>query len=253
MTSTGPSIGGADRSEAERCTCMTSDVARLHTCKQQESPSRASRKALGIGVRWPGTTVFGLVRKVPLVGTGGFGARNQRRKSRRRASGDKRQKSHAVGKSHAVCIGLQRTGRFTRCLATIAAAALLFSACTGGLRPTLIEDEAPTSQPALEIALPAAPVGTPPLPSSSPDFPLEASVDDALLAWAADRAIPYIDSCGLSDPEPGQLCDVGTQRDTVRLLGPSADEIWYVVTILETDSFDFGIGYRVASVEIAGQ
>jgi hypothetical protein len=141
----------------------------------------------------------------------------------------------------------------TRVLAAIATAALLFSACNGGLRPTLVEDPPPTPQPVLELDLPTAPVGTPPLPPAGQDFPLEASVDDALLAWAADRAIPYVDSCGLSNPGPGELCDVVTQRDTVRLLGPSADETWYVVTILETDSFDFGTGYRVASVEIAGQ
>lgn len=141
----------------------------------------------------------------------------------------------------------------TRVLAAVAAAALFFSACNGGLRPTLVEDPPSTAQPVLELDLPAAPVGTPPLPPAGQDFPLEASVDDALLAWAADRSIRYVDSCSLSDPGPGELCDVVTQRETVRLLGPSANESWYVVTILETDSFDLGTGYRVASVEIAGQ
>jgi hypothetical protein len=146
-----------------------------------------------------------------------------------------------------------RPRRFIYILAAIAGAALLFSACNGGLRPTLVEDLPPTSEPVLQLDLPAAPVGTPPLPPAGQNFPLEASVDDALLAWAADRAIPYVDSCVLSNPGPGQLCDVMTQRDTVRLLGPSANETWYIVTILEADSFDFGTGYRVASVEIAGQ
>ena len=129
---------------------------------------------------------------------------------------------------------------------------VLLSACNGGLRPTLVEDPPPTSQPALQLDLAAAPVGTAPLPPTAQDFPLEASVDDALRAWAADRNVPYLDSCGLANPGPGQFCDVTTERDTVRLLGPSADEIWYIVTIDKTNSFDFGTGYRVADVEIAG-
>lgn len=128
----------------------------------------------------------------------------------------------------------------------------LLAGCNGGMRPTLVEDPPPTAQPTLELDLPSAPVGTAPLPPAAEDFPLEASVDDALIAWAADRNVPYLDSCGLADPGPGQLCDTPTERDTVRLLGPSATEIWYVVTIDETNSFDFGTGYRVAAVEIAG-
>jgi len=124
--------------------------------------------------------------------------------------------------------------------------------CNGGLRPTLVEDPAPTPQPALELDLPAAPPGTQPLPVPAPDFPLESSVDDALLAWAADRNIPYTDACALVTPQAGQLCDTATERDTVRLLGPSATDIWYVVRVIETDSFDFGTGYRVDQVDIAG-
>jgi len=130
--------------------------------------------------------------------------------------------------------------------------AAIATACNGGLRPTLVDDPAPTPQPVLDLNLSPAPPGTAPLPPASPDFALESSVDDALLAWAADRSIPYIDSCALVTPEPGQLCDVATERETVRLLGPSADSIWYVVTVLETDSFDFGTGYRVVQVDIAG-
>ena len=129
----------------------------------------------------------------------------------------------------------------------------LFSACNGGLRPTLVQDPPPTLQPALELDLPPAPADTPPLLPASPDLPLEASADDALLAWAADRAIPYIDSCAIVNPGPGELCDVAAERDTVRLLGPTPDDIWYVVTIQETDSFDFGTGYRVETVDIAGR
>ena len=129
----------------------------------------------------------------------------------------------------------------------------LLSGCNGGLRPTLVEDPPATTQPALELDLPAAPAGTPPLPPASDDFPLEASADDALIAWATDRNIAYLDSCSLVNPGERQFCDVATERDTVRLLGPSADEIWYVVTILETNSFDFGTGYRVISVQVAGE
>ena len=135
---------------------------------------------------------------------------------------------------------------------TVLAAMVLISACNGGLRPTLVEDAAPTPQPPLELVLPPAPANTGPLPPAAADFPLESSVDDALQAWANDRAVPYLDSCSLAVPGPGELCDIATERDTVRLLGPSADEIWYVVTVVATESFDFGTGYRVSSVEIAG-
>lgn len=129
---------------------------------------------------------------------------------------------------------------------------LLPAACNGGQRPTLVQDPPPTAEPALQLELSPAPQGTTPLPPPGQDFPLEASVDDALIAWAADRQIPYIDSCGLATPTQGQLCDTPTERDTVRLLGPSADEIWYVVTVERVDSFDFGTGYRVETVTIAG-
>ncbi len=145
----------------------------------------------------------------------------------------------------------RRVRRYCRACCCIVVAVFL-TACNGGLRPTLVDEPPPTPQPALELDLPAAPVGTPPLPPAAPDFALEASVDDALLAWAADRSIPYLDSCNLATPGPGELCDVATELDTVRLLGPTGDEIWYVVTILETDSFDFGTGYRVSQVDLAG-
>ena len=127
------------------------------------------------------------------------------------------------------------------------------SACNGGLRPTLVQDAAATPEPPLVLDLPPAPQGTSPLSPASLDFPLESSVDDALLAWAADRSVPYVDACTLVTPAPGQFCDVFTEGDTVRLLGPSQDEIWYVVTVLRAESFDFGIGYRVADVTIAGE
>ena len=100
-------------------------------------------------------------------------------------------------------------------LAAIGCLAAL-TACNGGLRPTLVDDPAPTPEPALELSLDAAPPGTPPLPPPAPDFPLEASVDDALLAWAADRSIPYVDSCSLVNPGPGQLCGIETQLQTVK-------------------------------------
>lgn len=137
-------------------------------------------------------------------------------------------------------------------LALLVAFAMAATSCNGGLRPTLVDDPPPTPQPPLELKLLPAPDGTPPLPSAADDFPLEASVDDALQAWATDRNIPYLDSCTLVNPGEGQLCDVATERETVRLLGPSASEIWYVVTVAGIESFDFGTGYRVARVSIAG-
>lgn len=138
-------------------------------------------------------------------------------------------------------------------LAVVSVFAVLLSSCNGGLRPTLVEDEVPTPAPALRLDLAPAPDTVTPLPPAPADLPLEASVDDALLAWASNRSVPYLDACSRSNPGPGELCDVATERDTVRLLGPNPGEIWYVVTVIETDSLDFGRGYRVNEVEIAGR
>lgn len=132
-------------------------------------------------------------------------------------------------------------------------ATIVFTACGGGLRPTLVEDGSPTPEPPLELELAPAPAGTPPLPGGSADIAWEASVDDAVAAWAADRAIAYIDRCSLVTTAPGELCDVETERETVRLLGPNASEIWYVITVEQQSGLDFGTGYRVSAVAIAGQ
>lgn len=136
-------------------------------------------------------------------------------------------------------------------LAIIAMAAS--SGCNGGPRPTLVAPPGPTSAPALQLELTPAPVDAAPLPAADETLPLESSVDDALLAWAIDRDVPYVDACERVSPQPGLLCDVGTERETVRLLGPSSDVIWYVVTVGEYTSFDSGTGYRVDEVRIAGR
>lgn len=141
--------------------------------------------------------------------------------------------------------------------APILASLLILGACNGGMRPTLIsEDSAPLDtepQVEVELNLPQAPEGTPPLPPAASDARLEASVDDALRAWAIDRSIPYVDSCSLVAPSPGQLCDSPTAAETVRLLGPSATEIWYVVTVEKLTTIATGTGYRVSAVTIAGR
>lgn len=129
---------------------------------------------------------------------------------------------------------------------------LALSACTSPLRPSLVEEAAPTPQPSLELDISEAPAGTKPYAPAGAELPLESSVDDALLAWAIDRAVPYLDACSRVTPAAGELCDAPTERDTVRLLGPSADETWYIVTIDEIQTADFGTGFRVERVEIAG-
>lgn len=131
--------------------------------------------------------------------------------------------------------------------------AVFATACSGGLRPTLVEPPNATPAPPLELNLAPAPETVAPLPPAPNDITLESSVDDALLAWALDRNVPYSESCVVATPAPNELCDSPTERDTVRLLGPSATEIWYVVTVDEVSSFDSGVGYRVASVDIAGR
>ena len=73
------------------------------------------------------------------------------------------------------------------------------------------------------------------------------------LAWALDRDVPYLDACVRTTPASGQLCDSPTERDTVRLLGPSGTEFWYIVTVDQVESFETGVGYRVSSVEIANK
>ncbi len=128
-----------------------------------------------------------------------------------------------------------------------------FASCSGGLRPSLVEPPTATPVPPLVLDLAPAPDTVAPLPPAPVDLTLESSVDDALLAWALDRNVPYSESCTVATPAPNELCDSPTERDTVRLLGPSATEIWYVVTVDEVSSFDAGVGYRVASVEIAGR
>lgn len=130
---------------------------------------------------------------------------------------------------------------------------LMATACSGGLRPTLVDPPTAAPLPPLELNLAPAPDTVAPLPPAPQDLTLESSVDDALLAWALDRSVPYAESCIVATPAPNELCDSPTERDTVRLLGPSATEIWYVVTVDEVSSFDTGVGYRVASVEIAGR
>ncbi|MEM7094127.1 MAG: hypothetical protein AAF567_14065 [Actinomycetota bacterium] len=135
---------------------------------------------------------------------------------------------------------------------TTLSVALLLSACNGGPRPILVAPPA-AAEVVLELDLPPAPASVGPLPPAPEELTLESSVDDALIAWATNRQVPYTDSCRLITPEPGELCDQATERDDIRLLGPSADEIWYVVTVSESTSFDFGTGYRVSNVEIAGR
>lgn len=130
---------------------------------------------------------------------------------------------------------------------------LVMTACSGGLRPTLVEPPTAAPLPPLELDLAPAPETVAPLPPAPVDLTLESSVDDALLAWALDRNVPYSESCTVVTPAPNELCDSPTERDTVRLLGPSATDIWYVVTVDEVSSFDSGVGYRVSAVDIAGR
>jgi len=130
---------------------------------------------------------------------------------------------------------------------------LLASSCAAPQRPTLVTPPGPTAEEPLQLNLAPAPETVAPLPPASADLTLESSVDDALLSWALERNVPYFDSCARGIPGADQLCDSPTSRDTVRLLGPSADNIWYVVTVDEVSSFDLGTGYRVRDVQIAGR
>lgn len=138
-------------------------------------------------------------------------------------------------------------------LLLVALALSVLTACNGGPRPTLIQPPGATPAPALTLDLAPAPSTVAPLPAAPEDLTLESSVDDALLAWSLNRNVPYLDNCAVTTPTAGELCDSPTERDTVRLLGPSADDIWYVVTVNQIDSFDFGTGFRVADVQIAGR
>lgn len=146
--------------------------------------------------------------------------------------------------------------RKRRIQAPIALASFIAIACLGtscaGERPYFATDGGQIEAP-LVLNLNPAPDETAPLPATSTDFPAEASVDDALAAWARDRSIPYSDACIRVTPQAGRLCDSPTERDTVRLLGPNEDEIWYVVTVAEDFDIDTGTGYRVESVVIAGR
>lgn len=136
---------------------------------------------------------------------------------------------------------------------TLIACVVVIAGCAAAPRPTLVVPPGPTPAASLELNLAPAPDTVAPLPPASEGLPLESSVDDALLAWALERAIPYSDNCARVAPQPDQLCDSPTSQDTVRLLGPSSDNIWYVISINELSSFDLGVGYRVGAVQIAGR
>lgn len=130
---------------------------------------------------------------------------------------------------------------------------LAAGACTPGQRPTLVVPLTPTAEPELILELAPAPAGTTPLPPSANDSALQATVDDALIAWAGERNVPYVDSCTLVEPGPGELCDSPTERDTVRLLGPSINEVWYVVRVDNVTTDPGATGFRVKEVTVAGQ
>lgn len=149
---------------------------------------------------------------------------------------------------------LTPASRRRRVLAVALTLVMALSACSDGLRTTLVDPgSGATPQPPLELDLPPAPDSVPPVAADPLDAQLQSTVDDALLAWALDRQLSYIDTCASVTPGPGEYCDSPTERDTVRLLGPSADEVWYVVTFAEVTSAESGTGYRVSSVDIAGR
>lgn len=132
--------------------------------------------------------------------------------------------------------------------------AMIAVGCAAPPRPTLVTAPGATPEAAtLQLDLAPAPDTVAPLPPASPDLALESSVDDALLAWSIERNIAYLDGCARVTPQPEMLCDSPTSEDTVRLLGPSSDNIWYVVRVNEVSSFDLGTGYRVGDVQIAGR
>ncbi len=140
-----------------------------------------------------------------------------------------------------------------RCILALVIASTMLSSCGTGARPVLISPETIAELPSVELSLPAAPSSVTPLPPAAADRPTEASVDDALLSWSLDRDVPYLDSCLRVETSPGQLCDTPTDNDAVRLLGPSKDEIWYVVRVQRIVTEAAGVGYRVADVQIAGR
>lgn len=135
---------------------------------------------------------------------------------------------------------------------SIVAIVMLTTACNGGLRPTLVEVQSTPTPLPLQLNLQPAPEGTTSYPPATANLPDQATADDALIAWADEQGVPYTDACERVTPSPGQLCDIPTGRDTVRLLGPNADEPWYIVRMSLTESLSFGSAYRVVSVDIAG-
>lgn len=133
--------------------------------------------------------------------------------------------------------------------------AVLATGCSGGIRTTLVEpppEVPPTPTPPVVIDLPPAPEAALPQPPASPDLPLESSVDDALASWADERDFPYVDNCALTFVEAGEFCDVPGDRETVRLLGTSENDIWYIVIVDQVET-DIGPGFRVGEVQIAGR
>ena len=147
----------------------------------------------------------------------------------------------------------RRMSRTLLAFLVLTATLILLTSCNGGQRPSLVEPPTPTPEPRLELELPPAPAGTPVLEPADASLPAESSADDALDAWARSRGVAYLDACTRVTTGPGELCDIPTERDTVRLLGPSADEIWYVVTIEADTTFGAGTSYRVIEVALPEQ
>jgi len=120
------------------------------------------------------------------------------------------------------------------------------TACAGGARPVLVNiDNSVTS---VASGLPAAPAEAPLVGAPNINADAEPEVDDALFAWANSVGLNYIGDCAGTERAEGALCGRAEGVGSIYLVGPTATETWYVVSIEFTVE-----GYRVVEVALAGR
>lgn len=129
--------------------------------------------------------------------------------------------------------------------AAIAGFALATSACAGGARPVLVNVD--SSVASVAATLPPAPAEAPLVGAPNIDAASEPEVDDALFSWANSVGLAYTGDCAGTEPTQGLLCGRAEGVGSIYLVGPSATDTWYVVSIEFTTE-----GYRVTDVALAG-
>lgn len=128
-----------------------------------------------------------------------------------------------------------------------ACVALATTACAGGERPVLVDASTVPTATDIGASLPPAPAGTQPLTAPDASAVPQPSIDDALNDWTRSAGIAYDGRCGGSALAGDWLCSSASNDPNVMFLGPTATELWHVVTLRSTPE-----GFTVVSTKLAG-